>query len=85
MENNRQTGATLKPLTQIDEIMLDFEGRESNYMIGLGESDNPPLFGEPVSNSGGGDTSFSEVQSTFLDSLAGTTLLSVAGKLFQSN
>ena len=72
-------------MTEIDEIMLDYEGRESNYMVGLGESDNPPLFGDQsqgISGGGGDDSSFSEGQNTFYDNMPGAAVLSVAGTIF---
>ena len=43
IQNNKMTGAVLKPLTDVDELMLDFEGRESVYMVGLKNPDNAPV------------------------------------------
>ena len=41
---NKKTGAELTPLTDVDELMLDFEGRESNFMVGLQQPDKAPEF-----------------------------------------
>ena len=38
--HNDRTGVDPKPYTPLDELMLDIEGRESNYMVGLGLADN---------------------------------------------
>ncbi len=43
VKNNNTTGAALKVLTAVDELMMDYEGRESVYMVGLQEPDNPPV------------------------------------------
>ena len=47
IKKNKVTGATLTPLTDVDELMLDFEGHESNYMVGLPLPDNAPGFSQP--------------------------------------
>ena len=38
--HNDRTGVDPKPYTPLDELMLDIEGRDSNYMVGLGLADN---------------------------------------------
>ena len=38
--HNDRTGVDPKPYTPLDELILDIEGRESNYMVGLGLADN---------------------------------------------
>ena len=42
--NNKKTGAALQPLDNVDELIMDFEGRESNFMIGMQLPDKPPVF-----------------------------------------
>ena len=42
--HNDKTGVDPKPYTALDELMLDIEGRDSNYMVGLGLDDSLSQF-----------------------------------------
>ena len=42
--HNKRTGVTLKPYSDLDNIMIDIEGRDSNKMVGLGLADNSARF-----------------------------------------
>ena len=42
-KHNNRTGAALRKLTPVDELMMDYEGRESVYMVGLQNPDNAPV------------------------------------------
>ena len=48
-QHNDKTGVDPKPYTALDEIMFDIEGRDSNYMVGLGLEDSLSQF-STVSN-----------------------------------
>ena len=42
--HNKRTGVAPKSYTDLDEIMMDIEGRDSNKMVGLGLPDNSSNF-----------------------------------------
>ena len=49
--HNDQTGVDPKPYTALDELMFDIEGRDSNYMVGLGLDDSLSQFSNVSSQS----------------------------------
>ena len=49
--HNDKTGVDPKPYTALDELMLDIEGRDSNYMVGLGLDDSLSQFSNVSSQS----------------------------------
>jgi len=44
LESSNQTGAKGSKLTELDHIVIDVIGRDSTYLNGLGEEDEPPKF-----------------------------------------
>ena len=42
--HNKRTGVPPKPYTDLDQIMMDIEGRDSNKMVGLGLPDDSSQF-----------------------------------------
>jgi hypothetical protein len=73
-KNNKTTGATLKILTAVDELMMDYEGRESVYMVGLQEPDNPPVL--PAENEDSNDPFMEDIEEQSIP----LTQNSIAGK-----
>jgi len=46
----QKTGAAGKPLTELDNLILDVIGRESAYVKGIANKSAPPSFSNAVSN-----------------------------------
>jgi hypothetical protein len=86
VDHNAKTGVSLKPYDDLDEIMLDIAGRQSNYNLGLGLPDNLPLMppqpqlqpdGDQISTSMSTDSH--EVHDHFFESLGENDIISFAG------
>ena len=50
-ENNRQTGATLMPYTEVDRVTLNIMNTKSASLVGLGAPDRVPTFSNQIGNS----------------------------------
>ena len=64
-KHNNKTGATLKKLSAVDEVMLDYEGRDSVYMVGLQNPDNPPVL--PNQDGSDSDESMDDIMTQAVD------------------
>ena len=77
-KNNNTTGAQLMELTPVDELMMDFEGRDSVYMVGLKQPDNPPIL--PNDNPPSSTSENENSEATFVEVTEATTFYVVPGK-----
>ena len=46
VENSKKTGAGGSELSDLDNIILDVIGKDSTYLNGLGQDDQPPSFSQ---------------------------------------
>ena len=88
-KNNNTTGAQLMELTPVDELMMDFEGRDSVYMVGLKEPDNPPVLPNanplvlPKANAPASTSENEDSEASFMEVTEASTFHVVPGKKFQ--
>ena len=66
VQNNNKTGSEGLELTELDNIILDVIGRDSPYLTGLGQEDEPPRFSTRKGPSEGDNSSKQGIYQDFV-------------------